>query len=172
MGDKIWIEEQRELFNRTFNIGKRSKTKQSIDLEELNLPSSEDKNMKVKEKFPEIFVKSEEFSETSIKSESYIDESESYSELPSDLSVKNEDPLKVHEEKCFPCSDCDFSTKLKSNLTKHILEVHGSIKVFSCESCNEIFSNKRSLTIHIDSVHEKKKLFQCPHCDLGYAEKG
>ena len=171
MGDKIWIKEQLELFGNIFNIGKRSKTEQPIDLTMLNLLSS-DENLKIKEEFSEIFVKSEELSETSIKSESYIDASESYNELPSDLPVKNEDPLKVHEEKCFPCLDCDFSTKLKSNLTKHILEAHGSIKVLSCESCSEIFSNKRSLTIHIDSVHEKKKLFQCPHCDLGYAEKG
>ena len=127
MGDKIWIEEQRELFNRTFNIGKRSKMKQPIDLGELNLPSSEDKNMKVKEEFPEIFVKSEELSETSIKSEPYIDASESYNELPSDLLVKNEDPLKAHEDKFFPCLDCDFSTTLKCTLTKHISEVHGSM---------------------------------------------
>ena len=126
MGDKIWIEEQRELFNRIFNIGKRSKTKQPIDLGELNLPSSED-NLEIKEECSEISVKSEELSETSIKSETFIDASESYNELSSDLLVKNEDPLKVHEDNFFPCLDCDFSTTLKCNLTKHIIEVHAII---------------------------------------------
>ena len=126
MGDKIWIEEQRERFNRIFNIGKRSKTKQTIDLGELNLPSSED-NLEIKEECSEISVKSEELSETSIKSETFIDASESYNELSSDLSVKNEDPLKVHEDNFFPCLDCDFSTTLKCNLTKHIIEVHAII---------------------------------------------
>ena len=123
MGDKIWIEEQRELFNRIFNIGKRSKTKQPIDLGELNLPSSEG-NLGMKEECCEISVKSEKLSETSIKSETFIDASESYNELSSDLPVKNEDPLKVHEDKFFPCLDCDFSTTLKCDLTKHIIEVH------------------------------------------------
>ena len=123
MGDKIWIEEQRELFNRIFNIGKRSKTKQPIDLGELNLPSSED-NLEIKEECSEISVKSEKLSETSIKSETFIDATESYNELSSDLPVKNEDPLKVHEDKFFPCLDCDFSTTLKCDLTKHIIEVH------------------------------------------------
>ena len=122
-GDKIWIEEQREFFNRIFNIGKRSKTKQPIHLGELNLPSSEE-NLEIKEECSEISVKSEKLSETSIKSETFIDASESYNELSSDLSVRNEDPLKVHEDKFFPCLDCDFSTTLKCNLTQHIIEVH------------------------------------------------
>ena len=118
-GDKIWIEEQRELFNRIFNIGKRSKTKQPIDVGELNLPSSED-NLEIKEECSEISVKSEDLSKNSIQSETFIDASE----LSSDLPVKNEDPLKVHEDKFFPCLDCDFSTTLKCDLTKHIIEVH------------------------------------------------
>ena len=95
-----------------------------IDLVEINSPSNV---MAIKEEFTETFVKSEELSETSIKSETFIDASESHNELSSDLLVKNEDPLKVHEDKFFPCLDCDFSTTLKCNLTKHILEVHGSM---------------------------------------------
>ena len=126
MGDEIWVKEQLELFSNIFNIGKRSKTKHPIDLAVVNLPSSE-VNLKIKEEFSEILVKSEELSETYIKSETFIDASESYNELSSDLSVKNEDPLKVHEDNFFPCLDCDFSTTLKCNLTKHIIEVHAII---------------------------------------------
>ena len=98
-----------------------------IDLLEINSPSNV---MAIKEEFTEtseIFVKSEVLSETSIKSETFIDANESYNEHSSDLLVKNEDPLKVHEDNFFPCLDCDFSTTLKCNLTKHIIEVHAII---------------------------------------------
>ena len=68
MGDKVWIKEQLELFSNIFDIGKRFKTKQPIDLTMLNFLSS-DENLKIKEEFSEIFVKSEELSETSVSSE-------------------------------------------------------------------------------------------------------
>jgi rubrerythrin len=174
ISDKIWIEEQRELFSNIFNIGKISKMKQPIDLGEPNLPSSED-NLKIKEEFPEIFVKSEEFSETSIKSEIFIDASESYNELPSDISVKNEDPLStnsVHEGKnVFQCKFCNSGFKYKKCLFEHINMVHEENKPFKCNVCWVGFAIEDTLKRHILVVHEEEKTFECRECDSTFIDR-
>ena len=104
MGDKIWIKEQLELFGNVFDIGKRSKTKQPIDLTMLNLLSS-DENLKIKEEFSEIFVKSEELSETSVLSEVFGKKSVT---KEFDSVMIKEEQMSDFDEKENNCEQFDF----------------------------------------------------------------
>ena len=55
--------------------------------------------------------------------------------------------LKYHEKLPeFECNSCNFSTKTKDNLRKHIRNVHSTKK---CQRCGKIFSTNHLLTNHL-----------------------
>ena len=55
------------------------------------------------------------------------------------------------------CTLCSFSSGLKSELNKHIHEVHDGKQDWSCKICKMEFNRKDNLKQHIAYVHEGKK---------------
>ena len=49
------------------------------------------------------------------------------------------------------CDECDFTSVLKSKLTKHVKSIHK----YSCDKCAFITSNKMHLKLHEKSCHKK-----------------
>ena len=52
---------------------------------------------------------------------------------------------------------CDFESKLKTDLKKHIKEIHNGKQNWFCKICNRKFSRRGNLRPHILQVHEGKK---------------
>ena len=50
------------------------------------------------------------------------------------------------------CDQCDYKTKWKDNLKKHIDAVHGAVW-YSCDQCDYKSKWKDNLKKHIDSGH-------------------
>ena len=65
----------------------------------------------------------------------------------------------------FTCEKCNYETKEKHNLTRHIKSVHDKIKDFKCDKCEYVCSTICSLKSHIKSVHDKIKDFKCDKCE-------
>ena len=57
----------------------------------------------------------------------------------------------------YPCNMCDFECKLKTDLKKHIKEIHNGKQNWFCKICNRKFSRRGNLRPHILQVHEGKK---------------
>lgn len=73
-------------------------------------------------------------------------------------------------EKNINCTydNCNVKFTNRSNLRRHIKNVHEKKISFTCEHCNKEYSSKSNLLIHIDMVHEKKKDFCCSFEDCDY----
>ena len=69
---------------------------------------------------------------------------------------------------------CDICNKLfsnKSNLRKHIKNIHKKIK-FKCEICDKEFSQKDNLLSHKRNIHSKSVEFECTVCEKKFNRKG
>ena len=56
----------------------------------------------------------------------------------------------------FKSQQCEYTSDIKSNLTKHIKSEHN----YSCEECNFKTSNKMHLKMHVKSCHKKNDLIK------------
>ncbi|XP_023326608.1 zinc finger protein 711 [Eurytemora carolleeae] len=65
--------------------------------------------------------------------------------------------------KNYECGDCGYSCYLKTDLERHILNVHDKQRS-PCPICGKSYSDLRQ---HIRLVHEGHKL-QCPECNKKY----
>ena len=75
-----------------------------------------------------------------------------------------------HVQEKFMCSQCDFSSTLKGNLTKHIEAVHGSQeRKFPCDICGKLFRTTSEAKSHIRLTHNAEKNFKCNHCERAFA---
>jgi uncharacterized Zn-finger protein len=73
-------------------------------------------------------------------------------------SQKPNNPMKADQELDSPkCKICEKILSNKSNLRKHIKEVHEKLKPFECLHCKKGFGVKQHLTYHLYSVHELTK---------------
>ena len=65
----------------------------------------------------------------------------------------------------FPCSKCDFKSKNKHYLAKHIKSIHEGIK-FECEvmGCNYTANTRPSILKHLKSKHEGVT-YPCDQCN-------
>lgn len=72
-------------------------------------------------------------------------------------------------EKPFACNLCSRTFSLRCNLKTH-LQVHSKLKAFKCEHCNKTFSQKHHLTRHM-LLHFKIGLFQCAMCNSKFSRK-
>ena len=78
----------------------------------------------------------------------------------------------VHnKEKPFACSKCNHKCSLQQNLKKHIAAVHNKEKPFACTRCKFKCSQKMQLQRHITTVHNKEKPFTCPECNFKCSQK-
>ena len=56
------------------------------------------------------------------------------------------------------CEQCDYTTNLKRNLTRHVKSNHMKSKPFACDQCAYSTIFKSRLQKHINAVHLKLKL--------------
>ena len=71
----------------------------------------------------------------------------------------------VHEEgPMLHCEYCDFTTKLKKDLTRH-QKRHFEEQRFPCDLCNYVGKNNRLLNGHKQRVHTDAKPYNCTVCD-------
>ena len=90
--------------------------------------------------------------------------------------------LKKHEERhrenSYQCQYCTVNVKLKSNLYKHIREVHQgklykrkkSEERFMCDLCPKSYHSSRALERHKTFIHKGIKSFKCDLCDKSYSD--
>ena len=76
--------------------------------------------------------------------------------------------IKVHQQKLQQCMFCSFTTESKFSLKRHILNVHSEEKL-CCDDCNKTFSRESSLHNHKVTAHSPK--IKCNFCDKEYANK-
>ena len=81
-----------------------------------------------------------------------------------DLDLKK---MSSEEDLGYSCTECDFKTLYKQNLSMHMKSKHSeSINDFFCEQCGSKFTEKRSLTRHTVKIHGHPDTFACQFCDF------
>ncbi|XP_060599079.1 transcriptional repressor CTCF-like isoform X2 [Ruditapes philippinarum] len=87
--------------------------------------------------------------------------------------------FKSHEgEKCFKCTECDYSAISQRHVDTHML-VHSGLKPFECEDCDLAFRQKALLKRHRNLYHNphyihqdmKDKEPECKACEKSFANK-
>lgn len=103
--------------------------------------------------------------------------------------------LRYHESKIFKCSNCQFIHYLKSQVEKHISEVHPNSKEraltlerpkkietvkipakpitfkWSCNICLKIFNTRALVKAHLGDVHRLSFQFKCSICSFSHDTK-
>ena len=82
----------------------------------------------------------------------------------------------VHEGKTVPemihhCHICDFKTKYKEYIKRHIEYIHEGKKPYHCIICDSRFALKPNFTAHVAAVHEGKKTKKCEMCDKSFSTR-
>ena len=74
-------------------------------------------------------------------------------------------------DKKYQCEDCEFKSNYKSNLLRHVNNIHGKRRekksIFTCQAtstCKYKTTIRRNLRRHIAAVHEKIYSYSCQHC--------
>lgn len=70
----------------------------------------------------------------------------------------------LHSNAEFRCDQCDYVTKKKVLLNRHLLTQHSNDRPYVCNLCGRDFKMKRALTVHI-AQHGSTTKFKCPFCD-------
>ncbi|KAF2896470.1 hypothetical protein ILUMI_09705, partial [Ignelater luminosus] len=86
--------------------------------------------------------------------------------------VNNVDPIDINNRDSTDdkrCMKCNFIPKNKSQLRRHLKEVH-DIKLYKCDYCEYRTSDKAYLTTHLVS-HAGQKPFECDSCNFKTAKK-
>ncbi|CAH0558348.1 unnamed protein product [Brassicogethes aeneus] len=79
--------------------------------------------------------------------------------------------LLLHPEFKYKCNYCRRMFVLKSNMEKHIKEMHQDEK-FICEICSKLFNRKNNLESHIKQKHDEScKKIICPLCGYSTVSK-
>jgi uncharacterized Zn finger protein (UPF0148 family) len=69
------------------------------------------------------------------------------------------------------CNVCDYTARQEAVVTRHILNVHDSIRDQKCNLGDYSTVWKEDLVSHVMSVHEKAKQQLCPQCDYALSSK-
>ena len=77
-----------------------------------------------------------------------------------------------HEKgKLHICPVCEFKTKWRPAMRRHIKVVHAEEKPYKCPHCGYKLSRKAHLRRHIQEVHENEKPHKCPECEYQASRK-
>ena len=63
---------------------------------------------------------------------------------------------KCEDEKVILCSECEYTTKIKYYLLRHITSRHGPLS-FKCDICTKGLRTSRQLKIHIKEKHSGRQ---------------
>ena len=76
----------------------------------------------------------------------------------------------MKEKKPFMCNTCDTNFALKSDLKKHITEVHEGKRPFKCthNECDRTFGLEKDWRSHEALVHSSSKPYKCNHCEASF----
>ena len=130
-----------------------------IDNREQDLSFNQDETIVIKEEFSETFMKSEIFLDTS--------------EL-CNVQIENEDKgntKSISEDNNVNKFDCPFCKTIystKKSLKRHILAVHEGVKPYECTKCKAKFDSPCYLKAHITSAHESDRPYECVICKSKY----
>ena len=92
-----------------------------------------------------------------------------------DLLQQHKQKVHLQNKKEFLlCEVCKKSIS-KSNMKRHILEVHEKIRKYMCEMCDKAFTEKRNLLCHNQSFHSDTKIetegIRCSYCSKIFNSK-
>jgi len=64
------------------------------------------------------------------------------------------------------CTQCDAKFTLKTNLNKHVINVHNTtVRQFECQECGKSYKRKDALKVHMHYIHTKDGFCKtCPDC--------
>ena len=80
--------------------------------------------------------------DVTINDDNYVD----YDNIDSDDDSEDDS-----EDENLKCQECNYTSKVKGNLTKHVKCKHGH----TCDKCDFLTSNKMHLKMHIRACHKK-----------------
>ncbi|KAH3839560.1 zinc finger protein 85-like [Dreissena polymorpha] len=99
---------------------------------------------------------------------------EKYKCLECSYTTKNENWLEKHilrrHQKNIKCQDCGKKYGLKSDLKRHQIQVHKSIKRYFCSICKKYFKTKRYMDDHMQR-HLEHYSYQCKLCQKPFSTK-
>ncbi|XP_055598231.1 zinc finger protein 879-like [Uranotaenia lowii] len=73
--------------------------------------------------------------------------------------------LQTHSEIDYACEHCDYTTKKKSLLSKHIKTHHQQERPITCDTCGAAFKLRRQLLYHINMKHKNTHVrYRCNFC--------
>lgn len=75
------------------------------------------------------------------------------------------------KKRSFPCPQCGFVFKMRSNLKRHIATVHEDRRSFVCDICQTSFGLKQNLVTHVRVKHERSRPFACDICGMTFGYK-
>lgn len=82
--------------------------------------------------------------------------------LESHLKAAHKDIINVEY---FPCPECDLQCIDKTNLKRHVDEVHKNKKRFACDECDHIAKREGQLKIHKSNIHDVNVTwYECDMC--------
>ena len=77
----------------------------------------------------------------------------------------------LHQMKIFSCEKCNKTFKWKSNLDRHIDNIHMESERSDCQECDKTFTQNYSLKRHVESEHRGMKKFTCDICGKEFTLK-
>lgn len=69
----------------------------------------------------------------------------------------------LHSDVEFHCDKCDYVTKKRVLLNRHLVTQHSTARPFICDLCGRDFKMKRALTVHV-AQHGSTTKYKCPFC--------
>ena len=79
----------------------------------------------------------------------------------------------VHDKiKDVKCDKCEYTCSTNCNLKQHIKYIHEKIKDIKCSKCQYACSTNSGLKVHIKMVHDKIKNIKCSKCEYVCSQNG
>jgi len=79
---------------------------------------------------------------------------------------------RIHSSACLKCDECDFSSNLRKNISRHKARQHFdplTVKL-NCDQCSYVAPNKERLLNHTNSCHSGI-VHECAHCNKQFRRR-
>merc|ERR1711983_18593 len=68
-------------------------------------------------------------------------------------ALKVDQLIRISQDNRFQCTQCSYSSRIKSNINRHVRNVHFEPAMVSCNICGKTLKNSQNLTAHLKKVH-------------------